>query len=61
MIAVMLAAFTATAAVNNDYYKEEPLVTKTINGSQHLFIQAGGFNEENKPDWKSQWIIMQGE
>ncbi|MAG93171.1 MAG: hypothetical protein CMJ48_05415 [Planctomycetaceae bacterium] len=29
-----------------------------IGGEEYLFIEAGGFSTRNKPDWKSQLIVM---
>jgi hypothetical protein len=31
---------------------------KTIDGKEYLFIEEGGFDEKNGPDWKCRWIVF---
>jgi hypothetical protein len=33
------------------------MTLKTLDGSDYLFIQAGGFSEENAESWKSSWCV----
>lgn len=34
------------------------MIVKTIDGSDYLFIEAGGFAVKNKLSWKTQWSVM---
>jgi len=34
------------------------MVTKTVDGKDYLFVEAGGFAEKNGPDWKSPLCVM---
>lgn len=31
---------------------------KTFDGKEYLFIEEGGFDEKNGPDWKCRWIVF---
>jgi hypothetical protein len=44
--------------MNLDRNEALKMVPKTIDGTEYLFIEAGGFAEKNKPDWRSQWSVM---
>ncbi len=39
-------------------YQALKMTPKTLAGVDYLFIEAGGFSTRNKPDWKSQLIVM---
>ena len=41
-----------------DKYQALRMVTKSIDGKEHLFVEAGGFSTRNKPDWKSTWYVL---
>jgi hypothetical protein len=34
------------------------MVVKTINGTDHLFVEAGGFNTNHPADWQAPWCVM---
>lgn len=40
---------------NYQALKMEP---KTVDGTEYLFIEGGGFSNRNKPDWKSAWLVL---
>ena len=39
-------------------YEALKMKLKAINNVEYLFIEAGGFNAKNKPDWKSNWYVL---
>jgi hypothetical protein len=39
-------------------YQALKMNIKTIDGSDYLFVEAGGFSTRIKPGWKSQLIVM---
>jgi hypothetical protein len=34
------------------------ITPKTVDGTQYLFIETGGFNQRNGPEWKSPLVVM---
>ena len=41
-----------------DRYQALKMETRTIGDAEFLFIEAGGFSERNKSDWKSKWYVL---
>jgi hypothetical protein len=35
------------------------MITRTLDGSDYLFVELGGFSHKNPVDWKSQWMVME--
>ena len=42
-----------------DRYQALKMERREIDGTEYLFIQTGGFSTRNKPDWRSQWLVLQ--
>ena len=40
-------------------YQALKMTSKSIDGKEYLFIEAGGFSTRNKPGWKPQLFVMQ--
>ena len=34
------------------------MISKTIDASDYLFVEAGGFAFKIAPGWKSEWFVM---
>lgn len=41
-----------------DRYEALKMRPETVDGTDYLIIEAGGFSTRNKPDWRSQLIVM---
>ena len=39
-------------------YQALKMTPKTLNGSEYLFVESGGFSTRNKPDWKSKLYVL---
>ena len=39
-------------------YQALKMQLRNVAGTDHLFVEAGGFSTRNKPDWKSQWLVL---
>ncbi len=39
-------------------YQVLTMRTKTLDDSEYLFVESGGFSTRNKPEWKSAWLVM---
>jgi len=39
-------------------YQALKMTPKTIEGTEYLFIESGGFGARNKPDWKSKLYVL---
>jgi hypothetical protein len=34
------------------------MTLRTINSTDYLFIESGGFSDKNPVGWKSSWVVM---
>ncbi len=34
------------------------MTTRSVNGTEYLFLEAGGFSTRHKSDWKSKWYVL---
>lgn len=41
-----------------DRYQSLRMRVETIDGTEYLFIESGGFSERHKPGWKSSWLVL---
>jgi hypothetical protein len=39
-------------------YQALQMTVKIVDGVAYLFVEAGGFSNRNKTDWKSPWYVM---
>ena len=39
-------------------YQALKMTVKTIDGSDYLFVEAGGFSTRNKPGWTCPWCVL---
>ena len=39
-------------------YEALKMQVKTLDGIEYLFIEAGGFSQRHKPDWKTSWYVL---
>ena len=42
-----------------DRYQTLKMTVRKIDGSDYLFIEAGGFSTRNPVGWQSPWYVMQ--
>ena len=42
-----------------DRYQALKMTVRKIDGSDYLFIEAGGFSNRNPAGWQSPWYVMQ--
>tara|TARA_B110000003_G_scaffold248382_1_gene260021 strand:+ start:4727 stop:4867 length:141 start_codon:yes stop_codon:yes gene_type:complete len=41
-----------------DKYQALKLKNQSINETQYLFLEAGGFSKCHKTDWKTKWYFL---
>jgi hypothetical protein len=41
-----------------DKYQALKMKTAIVGSTEYLFIEAGGFSNRHKPDWKTKWHVF---
>ena len=41
-----------------DKYQALKLKNQSIDGTEYLFLEAGGFSNRHKTDWKTKWYVL---
>ena len=44
--------------MNLERYEVLRMLGKTVDGTDYLFIEAGGFNTRHKPGWTPSWYVL---
>ena len=50
--------WTGDMLLGLDKYQALKMIPKTLEGTEYLFVEAGGFNARNKPGWKSKLYVL---
>ena len=51
-------AWSSDILMDLNKYQALQMQVKLVNGTEYLFVEAGGFSTRNKPAWKPKWLVL---